>query len=69
MRTLRLARGNTKKEDIRNEDNWGEAYMEQIATFIRKRQLRWDGRVLKKEEENTTKKMSIPCKCREGEEG
>ena len=57
MRMLRWARGKTKKDHIKNEDIWREANVEPMTTFLRKKRLRWYGHVLRKEGEDTTKKM------------
>ena len=46
---LRWARGKTKKDHIKNEDIWREANVEPMPTFLRKKRLRWYGRVLRKE--------------------
>ena len=45
------------KNHIKNEDIWREANIEPMTTFLRQKQLRWYGHVLKKEGEDTTKKM------------
>ena len=65
---LRWARGKTKKDHIKNEDIWREANVEPMTTFLRKKRLRWYGHVLRKEGEDTTKKM-LKRKCREREKG
>ena len=57
MRMLRWARGKTKKDHIKNEDIWREANVEPMTTFLRKKRLRLYGHVLRKEGEDTTKKM------------
>ena len=57
MRLLRWARGNTKKDHIKNEDIRRESNFEAMTIFLRKRPLRWYGHVLKKEREETTKNM------------
>ena len=54
MRMLRLARGKTKKDHVKNEDIWREADVEPMTTFLRKKRLRWYSHVLRKE---TTNKM------------
>ena len=56
MRMLRLARGNGKKDRIRNEDIWREFNIEPLTTFHRQRRLIWYGHVLRKEGEDSTKK-------------
>ena len=57
MRMVRWAGGKTKKDHIKNEDIWREANIERMTTFLRKRRLRWDGHMLRKEAEDSTKKM------------
>ena len=57
MRMLIWARGKTKKDHIKNEDIWREANVEPMTTFFRKKRLRWYGHMLRKEGEDTTKKM------------
>ena len=54
---LRWAAGKTRKDNIKNEDIWREANIEPMTTFLRKRRLRWYDLVLRKEGEDTTKKM------------
>ena len=70
MRMLRWARGKTKKDHVKNEDIWREANVEPMTTFLRKKRLRWYGHVLRKEGEDTTKKMlnmQVQGKRRRGE--
>ena len=57
MRMLRWARGKTNKDHVKNEDIWREADVEPMTTFFRKKRLRWYVHVLRKEGEDTTKKM------------
>ena len=69
MRMLRWARGNTKKDHIKNEDIWREANVEPMTTFLKKKRLPWCGHVLRKEWEDTTKKklnMQVQGKRRRG---
>ena len=56
-RMLRWAGGKTKKDRIKNEDIWREANIEPMTTFPRKRRLRCYGHVLRKEGDDTTKKL------------
>ena len=51
------ARGKTKKHLIKNEDILREGNVEPMTTFLRKKRLRRYGHVLRKEGEDTTKKM------------
>ena len=44
-------------DHIKNEDIWREANVEPMTTFLMKKRLRWYGHVLRKEGEDTTKKM------------
>ena len=57
MRMVRWARGKTNKDHIKNEDIWREANVEPMTTFLRKKRMLWYGHVLRKEGEDTTKKM------------
>ena len=45
---LRSARGNTKKDHIKNEDIWRESNIERM-TFLRQIRLRWYGHMARKE--------------------
>ena len=51
------ARVKTKKDHVKNVDIWREANIEPMTTFLSKKRLRWYGHVLRKEGEDTTKKM------------
>ena len=51
------SRNKTKKDHMKNEDIWREANIEPTTPFLRKKLLRWYGRVLRKEVEDTTRKM------------
>ena len=63
-RTVRLnEKGNSGKE----EERQGRTNIGPITTFFRQKQLRWYGHVLRKEGEDTTKKMltmQVQCKRR-----
>ena len=54
---LRWARGKTEKDHVKNEDISREANVEPMTHFLRKKRLRRYGHVLRKEGEDTTKKM------------
>ena len=67
MRMLRWARGKTKKDHVKNEDIWREAKIKRMTTFLRQKRLRLYVHVLRKEGEDTTKKMlTMQGKRREG---
>ena len=45
------------KGHIKNEGIWRETNIEPTTTFLRKRRLRWYDHLLRKEGEDTTRKM------------
>ena len=58
MKMLKWARDMTNVDHIKHEDVWREASIEPIATYLRKKRLKWYGHVLRKEMDDYTKKMS-----------
>ena len=57
MRMLRLARGKTRLDRVRNIDIWKEAHMYTMADFLREKRLRWFGRVQRRDKDEVMRKI------------
>ena len=56
MRMLRLARGKTRLDHIRNEDIRKEAHIKPVETFLENKRLKWFGDCLRREPNHTCAK-------------
>ena len=54
---LRLARGKTRLDHVRNVDIWKEAHMYLMAEFLREKRLRWFGHVQRRDKDEATRKI------------
>ena len=57
MKVLRLVKGVTRRDRIRNADIYDEFKIKPIIETIQTDQLRWFGHVMRRDEETTAKKV------------
>ena len=63
MRMLGWARGKTRLDHIRNEDNRKEAHVKPVATFLENKRLKWFGHCLRRESKHIcakSLKLEVP---------